>query len=79
MPCAGTSACIYACKRFKAGSAALGLSCGACFVPIAGGVVLTDTLILMPARRPGVEIALQKAFYPRAGGNFLPLSDESVA
>jgi hypothetical protein len=33
----------------------------------------------MPARRPGIEIALQKAFYPRAGGNFVPLSDESVA
>ena len=64
--------------RYKAGSAALGLSYGACFVPVAGGFVLTDTLILMPARRPSVEIALQKAFSPRAGGNFLPLSDETV-
>ena len=65
-------------ERHKVGSAALGLSYGACFVPVAGGFVLPDTLILMPARRPGIEIALQKAFSPRAGGNFLPLSDESV-
>ena len=62
MPYAGTSACIYACKRFKA-----------------GGFVLTAPLLLMPARHPGIEIVLQRAFSPRAGGNFLPLSDESMA
>ena len=36
-------------------------------------------LLLMPARRPGVKILLQRAFSPRAGGNFLPLSDENMA
>ena len=88
----GTSACVYACKRFKADSAAqpkgsahckgpqdhLPIVRYACFVPVAGGFVLTD-LLLMPARRPGVDTALQRAFSPRAGGNFLPLSDKNVA
>ena len=46
---------------------------GCIVTPCAAG-----TLILMPARRPGIEIVLQKAFSPRTGGNFLPLSDESV-
>ena len=66
--CAGTSACIYACKRFKAGSAApTPKGCSACFVPVAGGFILTDHLFLMPARRPGVDTAPQRAFSPRAG------------
>ena len=41
--------------------------CSACFVPVAGGFILTDHLFLMPARRPGVDTAPQRAFSPRAG------------